>query len=67
MWASVSLTLRPMLYDLRRNAPQVPNLVYKRTRKRNERVMNSAASQLAEVAIQRQASSHNNDDVRVNP
>jgi hypothetical protein len=38
-------------YQLRRSAPQVPNLVYKRARERNERAMNIAANELAEVAL----------------
>ena len=38
-------------YELRRTSPQVPNLVYKRARDRNERAMNSAAAELAIVAL----------------
>jgi hypothetical protein len=49
------LAWQGQLYDLRRNAPQVPNLVYRRARKRNERIMNTVAAELAAVAIQRQS------------
>ncbi len=48
------LAWQGQLYDLRRNAPQVPDLVYKRTRNRNEQAMVAAASQLTEIALQRQ-------------
>lgn len=42
------------LYTLRRSAPLVPNLVYKRARDKNERVMNTAAAELSAAAKQRQ-------------
>jgi hypothetical protein len=48
------LVWQEQLYELRRHSPQVPNLIYKRTRQRNERIMNTAAADLATVAIQRQ-------------
>ena len=38
-------------YELRRTSPQVPNLVYKRARDRNEHAMNTAAAELAVVAL----------------
>jgi hypothetical protein len=44
------------LYELRRRSPQVPNLVYKRTRDRNEQAMGAAAAELAAVALRRTAS-----------
>lgn len=40
-------------YQLRRSSPQVPNLVYKRARARNEHAMNTAAAELAIVALDR--------------
>jgi hypothetical protein len=40
-------------YQLRRSSPQVPNLVYKRARDRNEHAMNTAAAELATVALER--------------
>jgi hypothetical protein len=40
-------------YDLRRRSPQVPNLVYKRARDRNERAMRTAAAELAAIALRR--------------
>lgn len=40
-------------YELRRTSPQVPNLVYKRARDRNEQAMHAAAAELAEVALRR--------------
>ncbi|MEU8329860.1 S-4TM family putative pore-forming effector [Micromonospora sp. NPDC048839] len=39
------------LYELRRGSPQVPNLVYKRTRARNEQAMKAAAAELADAAL----------------
>jgi hypothetical protein len=44
------LVWQDQLYGLRRNAPQVPNLVYSRSRRRNELAMNAAAAELAAVA-----------------
>jgi hypothetical protein len=44
------------LYELRRRSPQVPNLVYKRARDRNEQAMGAAAAELAAVALSRAAS-----------
>lgn len=44
-------------YGLRRTSPQVPNLVYKRARDRNEHAMNTAAVELAEVALRRSGDS----------
>ena len=44
-------------YELRRTSPQVPNLVYKRARDRNEHAMNTAAVELAEVALRRSGNS----------
>jgi hypothetical protein len=44
-------------YELRRTSPQVPNLVYKRARDRNEHAMNTAAAELAEVALRRSGNS----------
>ena len=44
------------LYELRRRSPQVPNLVYKRARDRNEQAMGVAAAELAAVALRRTAS-----------
>lgn len=41
------------LYGLRRRSPQVPNLVYRRARRRNEEAMNAAAADLAAVAKRR--------------
>ncbi len=40
-------------YELRRRSPQVPNLVYKRARDRNEHAMKTAAVELAVVALRR--------------
>jgi hypothetical protein len=40
-------------YELRRTSPQVPNLVYKRARRRNEHAMNTVAAELAEIALQK--------------
>lgn len=39
------------LFELRRESPQVPNLVYKRLRDRNERAMATAASELTSAAL----------------
>ena len=41
------------LYNLRRSSPLVPNLVYKRARDKNERVMNTAGVELTAAAKQR--------------
>lgn len=41
------------LYGLRRRSPQVPNLVYRRARRRNEEAMNAAAADLGAVAKRR--------------
>ncbi|MGB3332094.1 MAG: S-4TM family putative pore-forming effector [Mycobacterium sp.] len=46
------------LYTLRRSSPLVPNLVYKRARDRNERVMNAAADELSAAAKQLQPPSY---------
>ena len=43
-------------YELRRTSPQVPNLVYKRARDRNEQAMHTAAAELAEIALRRSGS-----------
>lgn len=40
------LIWQTQLFDLRRSAPEVPDLIYKITRSRNERAMESAARQL---------------------
>lgn len=40
-------------YELRRTSPQVPNLVYKRARDRNEHAMSTVAAELAEIALRR--------------
>jgi SMODS-associating 4TM effector domain len=47
------LLWQDQMYELRRQSPQVPNLVYKQARTRNERAMNMAAAELATVALQR--------------
>jgi SMODS-associating 4TM effector domain len=44
-------------YQLRRGSPQVPNLVYRRARKRNEHAMGVAAGELGTVALERSGSS----------
>jgi len=50
-WTAQDLLVwQEQLYNLRRDAPQIPNLVYRRTRKKNERDMNAAASELAAIA-----------------
>jgi hypothetical protein len=41
------------LYGLRRRSPQVPNLVYRRARRRNEQAMNAAAADLSAAAQRR--------------
>jgi predicted pore-forming effector associated with SMODS systems len=46
------LVWQDQLYSLRRRSPQVPNLLYWRTRKRNELAMHAAASELAAAAKQ---------------
>jgi hypothetical protein len=43
-------------YQLRRSSPQVPNLVYRRARDRNEHAMHLAAAELATVALERSES-----------
>jgi hypothetical protein len=43
-------------YELRRTSPQVPNLVYKRARDRNEHAMNTAATELVAEALRRAGS-----------
>lgn len=40
------LVWQERIFDLRRNAPQVPDFIYKVTRKRNEAAMHTAADQL---------------------
>lgn len=52
------LVWQDQLYELRRRSPQIPNLVYKSARTRNERAMNAAASELAEVALRRSTGGH---------
>lgn len=47
-------------YELRRRSPQVPNLVYKRARDRNEHAMKTAAAELEAVALRRSG----DDDVQ---
>lgn len=50
-WTAQDLLVwQEQLFNLRRDAPQIPNLVYQRTRKSNERDMNAAASELAAIA-----------------
>jgi hypothetical protein len=49
------LVWQNQLYDLRRRSPQVPNLVYRRVRARNEQAMNTAAEELAAVVLHRSA------------
>ena len=52
--ASEDLLLwQDQMYELRRRSPQVPNLVYKRARARNEQAMKAAAAELAAVAQRR--------------
>jgi hypothetical protein len=41
------------LYGLRRRSPQVPNLVYRSVRRRNEQAMHAAAAELSEAAQRR--------------
>ena len=40
------LVWQERLYSLRRSAPLVPDLIYARTRRKNEQAMNSAAAEL---------------------
>lgn len=47
------LVWQERLYGLRRHSPQVPNLIYRRTRQRNERAMNAAAADLSAAAKRR--------------
>ncbi|GAA1559666.1 hypothetical protein GCM10009789_11280 [Kribbella sancticallisti] len=49
------LVWQSQVYDLRRTSPQIPNLVYKGMRDRNERAMNAAATELAEAALRHSA------------
>jgi hypothetical protein len=49
------LLWQDQLYELRRRSPQIPNLVYRRARSRNERAMTAAASELADAALRRPA------------
>lgn len=44
------LVWQDRLFDLRRNAPQVPNVIYWLSRKRNELAMKTAADQLSKKA-----------------
>jgi hypothetical protein len=44
------LVWQDQLYGLRRKAPQVPNLIYRRTRFKNELAMNAAAESLTAAA-----------------
>jgi hypothetical protein len=48
------LVWQDQLYHLRRSAPQIPNLVYKRMRTRNEKAMNAAAAELTAAALGQQ-------------
>ena len=48
------LVWQERLYTLRRSSPLVPNLVYKRARDRNERIMTLAALELSLAAKERQ-------------
>lgn len=50
------LVWQGQLYNLRREAPQIPSLIYKRTRRKNELAMNSAAAELSRVAKNRKGS-----------
>lgn len=50
------LVWQDQMYNLRRESPQVPNLVYKAVRNRNEQAMNQAASQLANAVKGQQSS-----------
>jgi predicted pore-forming effector associated with SMODS systems len=50
------LVWQEQMYELRRRSPQVPNLVYKRARDRNEHAMNATAAELAAVALDRSGS-----------
>jgi hypothetical protein len=50
------LLWQDQMYELRRRSPQVPNLVYRRARDRNEHAMNVAAAELAAVALRRSGS-----------
>jgi hypothetical protein len=47
------LVWQTQLFDLRRSAPEVPDLVYKLRRSKNERSMNTAARQLSKKAGRR--------------
>jgi hypothetical protein len=49
------LLWQDQLYELRRKSPQIPNLLYKGTRERNEQAMNKAAAELADAALTRPA------------
>jgi hypothetical protein len=58
------LLWQDQMYELRRQSPQVPNLVYKRARTRNERAMDMAAAELATVALQRSEDNGTQGDQR---
>jgi hypothetical protein len=45
------LVWQDQLFTLRRDAPQIPNLVYRATRRKNEEVMNTVAAELAEAVL----------------
>ncbi len=47
------LVWQGQLYNLRREAPQIPTLIYKRTRHKNEQAMNAAAAELSRAAKNR--------------
>jgi hypothetical protein len=50
-WTAQDLLIwQEQLFALRRDSPQIPSLVYRRTRKNNERDMNAAAGELAAAA-----------------
>jgi hypothetical protein len=50
------LVWQDQAYELRRTSPQVPNLVYKRARDRNEHAMNTAAAELMEIVLSKSGS-----------
>lgn len=47
------LVWQDQLFGLRRDAPQIPNLVYAATRKKNERVMSEVARELADRILEK--------------
>ncbi|MBM7502940.1 S-4TM family putative pore-forming effector [Agromyces aurantiacus] len=49
--ASALLVWQDQLFTLRRDSPQVPNLVYKAMRDSNERAMSAAADELTELVL----------------